>query len=79
MDSSPRHSLPFLLPNQAQKHVTLNESLRALDVMTALSVVSRSVSSQPASPLEGDCYILPAGFSGAAWDSFAAGRIADGA
>lgn len=31
MDFSAKLALPYLLPNQAQKHVTLNESLRRLD------------------------------------------------
>ena len=30
-DFTPNLELPYLLSNQAQKHVTLNESLRALD------------------------------------------------
>ena len=30
-------SLPYLISNQAQKHVTLNESLRALDGLVWLS------------------------------------------
>lgn len=54
MDSTPRLALPYLLPNQAQKHVTLNEGLRALDVMTDLSVRSRTVATDPSRPAEGD-------------------------
>ena len=36
MDFSANLSLPYLLPNQAQKHVTLNESLRVLDAKADL-------------------------------------------
>ena len=56
--------LPYLLSNQAQKHVTLNESLRALDGLLFLSVVSRSVTTPPASPSEGDRYLIAGGASG---------------
>jgi hypothetical protein len=76
MDSTSRYALPYILPNQAQKHVTLNESLQALDVMNSLAVLSRVLAEQPASPADGDCYILPAEASGAAWSSFASGHVA---
>lgn len=51
-------------PSQAQKHVTHNEAIRALDAILQLTVVSRSVSSPPASPAGGDRYIVPAGATG---------------
>lgn len=38
MDTSPRLTLPYLMPNQAQKHVTHNEALRQLDVLVQLAV-----------------------------------------
>ncbi|MAP96052.1 MAG: hypothetical protein CMK07_13990 [Ponticaulis sp.] len=54
-------SLPYLLSNQAQKHVTLNESLRALDGLVQASVVSRGLATPPASPNDGDRYLVAAG------------------
>ncbi len=60
MDFSAKLSLPYLLPNQAQKHVTLNESLRALDAIVQLSVVSTEQRSPPDAPSEGDRYIVAA-------------------
>lgn len=33
--------LPYILPSQAQKHVTHNEALRMLDAMVQLSVADR--------------------------------------
>ncbi|MGL4322904.1 MAG: DUF2793 domain-containing protein [Beijerinckiaceae bacterium] len=57
-------SFPYLAAGQAQKHVTLNESLRRLDALVQLSVVSRGVSAPPATPLEGQRYLVPAGASG---------------
>lgn len=76
MDHSDRLSLPFILPNQAQKHVTLNEALMSLDVLVQATVVSRSLGIEPAAPLAGDVYILPAGASGAGWAGKANGTIA---
>ena len=37
-DNSPRLDLPFILPSQAQKHVTHNEALRLLDALVQLAV-----------------------------------------
>lgn len=67
MDFSAKLSLPYVLPNQAQKHVTMNESLRALDAITQLSVISLSESTPPEFPDEGVCYI-PADGSNGGWD-----------
>ncbi|WP_300390916.1 DUF2793 domain-containing protein [Henriciella sp.] len=76
MDQSPRLAFPYLQPNQAQKHVTLNEALRRLDTLTGLAVASRQVSQEPAAPVDGDAYILPSGAAGDAWSVFAEGSIA---
>lgn len=51
-------SLPYLLSNQAQKHVTLNESLRALDGLVQASIISRTETDPPPSPEEGDRYSI---------------------
>jgi hypothetical protein len=56
--------LPLLAGEQAQKHVTVNEALAALDALVQLAVASRSLSQPPAGPGEGDRYIVgpaPAG------------------
>ena len=76
MSSSSRLSLPYILPSQAQKHVTLNDSLRRLDVMVQGCVEARDVSAQPTSPSEGDAYILPASSSGADWGNLTENTIA---
>lgn len=57
-------SLPYLLPAQAQKHVTHNEALGRLDVAVQLAVIARDVTTPPASPAQGDRYLVPAGASG---------------
>lgn len=63
--------LPYLAVGQAQKHVTVNESLRRLDALVQLAVVSASETSQPASPDDGAVYIVPPGKSGAEWSAYA--------
>lgn len=76
MSYSSRLALPYLAAAQAQKHVTINESLLRLDALTQLSALSATTSAQPASPTDGDIYILPAGKTGAAWGGFANGALA---
>ena len=74
MDQSPNLALPYILAAQAQKHVTHNEAIRALDAVTQIGVVSRTVAAPPASPVDGVCYITPASATGA-WAG-TAGRLA---
>ena len=60
---TPNLQLPYLQQNQAQKHVTLNESLRRLDAL--VQTVAQSVLDEPpATPDEGACYIVSASPSG---------------
>ncbi|MEP0964906.1 MAG: DUF2793 domain-containing protein [Roseobacter sp.] len=63
-DISSSLSLPFIQPNQAQKHVTHNEALRILDVVTQLGVAADDLTTPPATPAEGTRYILDAGGNG---------------
>lgn len=62
--TSPRLTLPFIQPAQAQKHVTHNEAVRALDLLVQLSFEDDQLSSPPAAS-EGACYIVGASASGA--------------
>lgn len=64
-DRSANLSLPFILPSQAQKHVTHNEALLALDALVQLSVVSADVTDPPADPDDGARYIVPEAATGA--------------
>lgn len=57
-DATPLLSLPLILPAQAQKHVTHNESLRLLDILVHLAVLDRDRSAPPALPAEGDRHII---------------------
>jgi hypothetical protein len=56
--------LPYIMPSQAQKHVTHNEALRLLDATIQLSVVSRGLTAPPEMPAEGDRYIVSGGAEG---------------
>jgi hypothetical protein len=76
MSQSSRLGLPYLAAAQAQKHVTVNESLLRLDALTQLSALSAALDAQPVAPADGDIYILPAGKTGAAWGDFADGALA---
>lgn len=64
MSDTPNLSLPLLASAQAQKHVTVNEALSLLDGLIHLSFVSRNQTAPPASPLEGDRYLIAAGATG---------------
>ncbi|MFZ5617252.1 MAG: DUF2793 domain-containing protein, partial [Pseudomonadota bacterium] len=76
MTLSPRLGLSYIMPQQAQKHVTANESFRRLDALVQAGVKSASVPAEPASPAEGDAYIVPAGAIGANWSAMTANSIA---
>ena len=66
-DQTARLGLPYLAAGQMQKHVTLNEALTRLDALVQTAVVSRTLSSQPATPPDGALYILPPEAIGASW------------
>ena len=65
--------LPYILPSQAQKHVTHNEALQRLDALTQLTVIA-SLSTPPSDPQEGSCFDIAASPTGA-WAG-KAGRLA---
>lgn len=70
MEQSPRLSLSYVAPSQAQKHVTVNETFRRLDALVQMRVRSQTVSAQPTAPDEGDGYILPPSPTGPAWSNY---------
>ena len=69
-DISPHLLLPFILAAQAQKHVTHNDAIRLLDAIVQLSVLDRDLTVPPASPIDGDRYIVASGATGLwlGWD-----------
>lgn len=65
MDSTPNLDLPYIAAAQAQKHVTHNEAIRALDAIIQLAVLDRDLVAPPATPDDGARYIVAASASGA--------------
>lgn len=57
-DSSVRLGLPYLQPSQAQKHVTHNEALQRLDMLTQLVVETRGAETPPVVPADGEIHAL---------------------
>ena len=64
-DFTPNLSLPFLLPSQAQKHVTVNETLAAIDAFVMGAVEAAGVNDPPTEPQNGEAHILSGAPSGA--------------
>ena len=64
MSDTPNLKLPCIEAAQAQKHVTHNEALRSLDAIVQLGVLDRDLASPPASPADGDRYLVSSGASG---------------
>jgi Protein of unknown function (DUF2793) len=57
-DFSTNLNLPYILAAQAQKHVTHNEAIRALDAIVQLALLDRDLADPPASPADGDRYVV---------------------
>jgi hypothetical protein len=64
MTRTPKLDLPLIAPAQAQKHITHNEALKALDSILHVSVSSRSLLEPPTDPENAASYLLPAGSQG---------------
>lgn len=74
-DATPRLQLPYLAAGQAQKHVTVNEALSALDGLIGTAAESATLAAEPASAPEGALYILPAGRTGPEWSLHPPGSL----
>lgn len=72
-DQTSNLALPYIMPSQAQKHVTHNEALQRLDALVHLSIAGE-LTAPPEAPDEGQCYLVAAG-AGDAW-SGKDGRLA---
>lgn len=55
---SPRLALPFLQPGQAQKEVTHNEALQAVDMLVQPVAETAGTGTPPGAPAEGRCWIV---------------------
>jgi hypothetical protein len=57
-------SLPLILPNQAQKHVTHNEALVLIDRLVQASVSRGDLTEPPSAPAEGERHLVAGGATG---------------
>lgn len=57
-ETSARLGLPLIAPGQAQKEMTHNEALAALDLAVQAGVVAARLDTPPASPALGDSWIV---------------------
>lgn len=65
MPDTAKLGLPLVASAQAQKHVTVNESLTRLDALVQLSLQTTGSTVPPASPEEGEAHAVAAGATGA--------------
>ena len=67
MDTTRNLGLPLIAAGQAQKHVTHNEALTALDALVQLACLDKDLAAPPANPAEGDRYLVTAANPTGAW------------
>jgi hypothetical protein len=65
LSATARLNLPYIAPLQAQKQVTYNEAMAALDQLVQPAVKSRTTTAPPGSPAVGDAYIVAPSATGA--------------
>jgi len=58
MIETPNSRLPYILPAQAQKHVTHNEAIPRLDALAQPAVSDRDLRSPPTNPVQGARFIV---------------------
>ncbi len=63
-DQTPNLSLPFIMPAQAQKHVTHNEAIELLDMIVQLTLEATNTNTLPSAPNEGQAWGVGAAPSG---------------
>ena len=64
MSDSTNLQLPYLDGAQAQKHVTVNETIRRLDALVLLAIEDKDLTAPPGSPSDGARYIPKATATG---------------
>lgn len=62
--ASPNLGLPFMVVGQFNKEITYNELVTMLDVFCQGRVLSDAIATPPASPANGDAYIVAASGTG---------------
>ena len=56
--------LPYIMANQAQKHITHNEALRMIDALLHLAVAQVGLTVAPSNPQPGERYVIGAAATG---------------
>jgi hypothetical protein len=69
MSDSPNLGITYLEEGQAKAEITVNEALNILDAVVCCWVKDRGLGTPPASPSDGDRYIVPSGASGS-WSGY---------
>ena len=64
-DTTARLDLPFILPGQTQKELFHNEALTRLDIAVHAAVEGEPLAAPPATPAEGQCWLVGSGATGA--------------
>jgi hypothetical protein len=59
-----RSKIPYIVTNQASKEVTFAEAMNILDVVVNCSAINMSTTTPPASPVDGDIYVVATGATG---------------
>lgn len=80
VESTPRLTLPFIQPGQAQKEMSHNEALTLLDIAVQPAVQAVGGATPPLEPEAGQCWIVGAGADGdwAGCETMLAGWTAGG-
>ena len=65
MANTPHLNITLLEQSQAQKEVTVNEALYRIDALLNSGVIDKDLAAPPASPAQGDVYIVAASPTGA--------------
>ena len=65
MLSSPNLALQYIDVNEAQREVSHNSAIRALDALVQLAALDRDLASPPGSPSDGQRWIVAASPTGA--------------
>ena len=60
MSQTPRLSMPYIMPSQAQKHVTHNEAIELLDAIVQLTLEAIDVNDPPIGAAEGQAWAIGA-------------------
>ena len=63
-NQTPNLSMPFIMPSQAQKHVTHNEAIELLDMLVQLTLEAADQTAPPSAPAEGQTWAIVSGASG---------------